>query len=555
MSTFTGSATAGAPPQSAARANPRLATPGPLETAGVVVLFLILGVLVFIGHLHRGSFYYDDWANSAITHYSGGFGGAINAFWHTTSYRPLLVLYEPVVHTIFGDHQHALLLWAIVLAALMSASFYVFLRTLNVERVHAAILGALVMLFPLSDSLRLWTTSSVVYLALSFYLIGTVVALHGLQRQPGRGATGLHAVAIVLYLLSIFTYEIAAPAILLSLAFYRREVAWKRAIRWWLCDVVAAVLALVLVTSGTTSLITPGTPQKVLSLGGELNHVKTIADQGLHVLAQAAEPFGSPAWPVVLAILAAVAVAGLATLSRLPAGHEARTLLRRWLFIWVAAIVAIIVGYVMIVPANPYYSPLEPGVGNRVNAFSALGYVTLIYATFMILATVLTGSRRVARPVRIAVVGVLVVVLAAGYVHRLTDDQHVWDRASEDQLHLLAVLKQGIPHPPANSTLYTVDYPAWTGPGIPVFASSWDLNGAVKVTYRQRHLSGYPLFAPTALKCTSSAVYPQGGGYGPKQSARYGRAYVIDVTKQAVVPITGVRQCRRAAALLKTASS
>jgi hypothetical protein len=546
-------AAAAQPPRLKPEAGPRPphTAVGPAETGVFGLLFLVLAVAVFFTHLHDGSFYYDDWANSAVTHYSGGFGGAIEAFWRITSYRPFLVVYMPIVNTVFGVHQHLLLAWALVLAAAMSAAFFLLLRTLGVQRVHAAILGALLILFPFSDSLRLWITASATYPSIIFYLLGTVVAVRGLRRTPGRNTAVMHTVAMSLYLLSVFTYEITAPAILVSLVFYKQETSWRRAITWWLGDVVCVVLALLFVTSSTFSLFNGGTPQKVLPFSQELDHVRTIADQGLQLLANAAEPFGSPPRLLVIAVLGAIVLVGFVVWSRLPRANPARASLQRWLLIWAASVAGIVVGYVMLVPADPYYSPLQAGLGNRINILAGLGYVTLIYATVVILATIGASSSVLLRISRIAIVGVLVAALGWGYVDRVDRDQAAWDQGSRMQLHVLAVLKGLDPRPSQRSTFYTFDYPGFTAPGVPVFVSSWDLNGAVKISYNDGTLRAYPLFAPTGLVCTRTAIYPLGGGYGPLQGSEYGHTYIVDVGRGTLVPVSSEATCRVQTSALK----
>ena len=147
----------------------------------------MLGVAVFGSHIVQGSFYYDDWANSAHTHEPGGandFGAALSYFWGFTGFRPLLALYVPVLHEVFGQHWGAHLAWAVVLATLMSGLLFAVLVELGIGRVHALLIAALVLVFPFSDATRLWATSATAHLTASFWLAGLWVALRGLD--PGR---------------------------------------------------------------------------------------------------------------------------------------------------------------------------------------------------------------------------------------------------------------------------------------------------------------------------------------------------------------------------------
>lgn len=53
----------------------------------------------------------------------------------------------------------------------------------------------------------LWATASVNNVAICFFLIG-LVALRALRRS-GNGGRGLHALAVLLYVISVLTYELA----------------------------------------------------------------------------------------------------------------------------------------------------------------------------------------------------------------------------------------------------------------------------------------------------------------------------------------------------------
>lgn len=136
------------------------------------------------------------------------------------------------------------------LGVLTSAAFYGLLRALRLRRLDAGALAALALLFPASDSTRLWLGAGAVNLSILLVLLGALLALHGL-RQPGKRAAVLHAGAVVLYLLGLMTYEAVAPAILVSGLLYRLRSPWRSALPRWAVDASAAVLVLAVVTSRT----------------------------------------------------------------------------------------------------------------------------------------------------------------------------------------------------------------------------------------------------------------------------------------------------------------
>src|SRR3954453_19748448 len=111
--------------------------PQPVEVVVVAILLLALGAAVFGSHILNGGFYYDDWANSARTHFPGGVVETLSAYWNLTSNRPVLVLYIPLTHWLFGQHMGLHLAWAVTLAAAMSTVLFLVLRMLRLPPLHA----------------------------------------------------------------------------------------------------------------------------------------------------------------------------------------------------------------------------------------------------------------------------------------------------------------------------------------------------------------------------------------------------------------------------------
>jgi len=137
------------------------------------------------------------------------------------------------------------------------------------------------------------------------------------------------------------------------------------------------------------------------------------------------------------------------------------------------------------------------------------------------------------------------VALGIGYVREIDHDKVAWDLASRWQNRVLRVLREHVQRPPSRATVYTFGYPAYTAPGVPTFASSWDLNGAVKLLYHRLRISGYPAIAGVTMTCTANGMYPSGAGYTVRYGASYGLAYLVDVgTGRVAVPGTSA-ECRR----------
>ena len=498
------------------------------ELAACAAALLVLAVAVFGSHVVHGGFYWDDWQLAARER----FPPAASPDYHGTldltlvGYRPVLALLLPAIHAVLGFHMWLHLALALLLAVATGLCFFAFLREAGLPAVHAGAIAALSMVFPWSDSMRLWSTAAVNTVGVCLYLLGTVAALRGL-RARGRRAAVLAVTGAVLYALSILTYEVAAAAALLSVLLYARIVPWRRALGRWTLDVVAVGAPLAFVALNT--------PRSKEGPEGLLDHAATIGDQALTLLARAAIPFGSPPRAVGLAAVGAI-VAAAALIARR----------RRWLAIAGAAALGVVAAYVLIVPADAHYQPLAPGVNNRINLLAALPYAALVYAVAMLAGEVVFAAapRRPAAGTVVAAAAILAV--GGGWIARHRADQAHWDRSRDLQDQVLAAIERALPNPPRGATIYTYGGRTYTAPGVPVFSVSWDLTGAVRLAYDRSALRGFALPGNARLRCDDAGVTPVSRAYGPLQRAPYGRAFAVDVRTARATAIAGPAACRAA---------
>jgi hypothetical protein len=542
--------TARVPPTEKGEVPPRArlaAGPSLREVALVALGLAAFALIVFRAHITHGSFYYDDWSNAALNAYppSPGFSGSLKAFWQLTGFRPMLALYMPMLYTVLGTHEHAQLAWAVLLVAFMATALFAVLRTLGIQKVHALLISALAIIFPASDATRLWPTAATASLVIGVYLCGLLLALRGLAATGRRTRIAYHAGAVALYLVAIATYELVATVALISVLIYAWQGGVRPALKRFAVDVTAIVVLLAYTVSQSKI-------DKSHSLGESVSHAGTIFDQSLTIIASAAEPFGSPSRDVVITLLLAVLLLGAIVWWRLPRNDGARRSIGGWLLTAIAATLWAWAAWAVFVPADPYYSPERLGVGNRVNAVAGVCVVIAVYATAMVAISVVSrlvrGRRRgTSSNPRVAVAAGLVVALALGigYVRKLDHDDSAWNLASRWQNRVFDSLRGGLPHPREGATIYAFDYPAYTDPGVPTFASNWDLNGAVKLLYHRSSISGYPAVVGVSMICTSDSVYPSGDGYTAQFGARYGLAYLIDVSTGQVAAPRSRTECAR----------
>src|SRR4051812_49626295 len=126
-----------------------------------------------------------------------------------------------------GTHKHALIALAVLYAVTTAWALYLLLRTLGLRAREAIVPAALLLLFPWTDSTRMWNTAAFDTLAVTFYLLGLVLAIHALRRR----SRVLTAGSLALYLAACWTYEVMAIGVLASVAVYLLVAPRREALR------------------------------------------------------------------------------------------------------------------------------------------------------------------------------------------------------------------------------------------------------------------------------------------------------------------------------------
>jgi len=508
----------------------------------LLLLLLALAAAAFGSHVVHGGFYSDDWAISELET-QRGYWGSVDALFDVLGSKPVLAVLLPVPHALFGSTTELHLALAAVLSVLTSASFYLLLRTLGLEHRHAGPIAALSLLFPWADSTRLWATASINNVAVILYLLGVVTALRGLAHSGHRSVL-MHAGAVTLYVLSVLTYELAAVAALASVLLYRYRSSWRRALTRWAADVLAIGAALAYTAATTVKHVAP--------LDDQVVNAAKMARGAASLVAAAFLPVGDPPRLVVgLALLLLVATAAL-VVRRGDADDPAVAELRRWLLVAAAAVGGTAAAYAMLVPAASF-TPLLPGLENRINLLAAPAIVTLVYALLMIAA--LLAFRRV-RPWRrwsLYAATAATVLLAVGYAVRLADDEDAWEHAAKEQQRVLAVMHEAVPQPPAGGTIYTFGQLGEAGPRVPVFYATWDLTSAARLLWRDFELDAYPAFQRARFACRRRGVLPQRlptpyGDLDPRDNSAdpavpYGDAVFVDIRTRSHEVIDDRSEC------------
>jgi hypothetical protein len=485
-------------------------TPSRRELAVAFLALLLLGAALFGPQVADGGFYWDDWQNAVNGHVAGDPGlftsldrGTLRPVF---GYRPALTVMLVVEHWALGGDKHLHLAMALLFGVLTAWALYLLLRVCGLGRLESAPPAALLLIFPWTDSTRMWATASFDTLAVALYLLGATLAVRALQGRAGRGAV---VASLALYLVASWTYEVVSAAVLASVALYLCVAPRRAALRRFGLDALVVAVALAVVVTGTSR-----EPQ---SLGTQVDHAGTLASQSFSLLARALVPVGYVPGVVGAALLAALCVWGYLR------GE------RRWLAVAGLGALCVAAGYALFVPAAPYYEPLAPGTTNRMNVLAAVGFSLVVYALVRLLARSPAWA------------AALCVLIGVGYVVKVADDQSGWQRSARLQAQVL----DAIPDPGGRATFYTFGMPTFAAPGVPVFSLPFDLKAAIRLKYHTHRLAGYPMASGTVVNCAPDIVYPTGGTYSRIHGARYGEAYFVDVPHRRVVPVRSRADCLR----------
>jgi hypothetical protein len=532
-----GRAAAWTEPRPAATVPGRIRTIGGRELAIAWALLGMLGVVAFGRYVRDGGFYLDDWANAAASLYSpgGGFGDALAHFWDLTMYRPVLVVYVPLTYELFGMHMGLHLAWAAALGIAVSALLFAVLRTVGLPRLDAWLAAALVLVFPWFDALRMWATASQVTLGVALYLAGLWVALVALRRRSWR----FHAASLALFVLSLLTYEIALALIAASGALYVALVGWRAARIRWGADLVVACAGVIWVASQTK--------RATSGLSEDLHHLKLIVSGAGTLLGRTAIAVGPQRTTLALALLGVAAAIALAVWRRDHGAASRETSMVPWLCLGAAGFVVAACGWAPFIPADPYYTPSVYGMTNRVNGLAGVGLVMVVYAACGVAGALAArlGASRSPR-IRPLVTALLAVLLGFTYVHVIDRHAGIWERAFRAELAGIGQMKTRFRDLPHGTTLFTSGYPAHQTLGVPIYAASWDVDGMVKVQYRDGTLRAYPVLPGTRLVCDRTGVRLVGPG-AEGIAASFPTARFLDVGSGRTAAPRDEAECQRQA--------
>lgn len=453
--------------------------------------------------------------------------------------RPLQAILFATMNLPFGSHMSLWLASVVALGVLISAALFLLLRELGLERLHAGVISALVLVFPAATSLRLWSATVAAQLTVALVIAGFLLALRAFE-AAGRRRLALHAVSLTLFVASLLLYESALPLMLASVLLYRLRVPWTAAVRRWAIDCAVLIPLVVLVTrSSSVNRTSRG-------LGSTLEHAGAMLADAKALALTVIVPFGGNSWYMLLAIALIPATAAIVS-ARLEPGSRLRLELRRWLALTLAGLVVVALGYAVFAGGHDYYTPSAPGIGDRINAAPSIGWVLALYGVIMLAATLACRGLAHARALRAAVAILACLALGASWARTAHRDADTYAHAYIEGERLLDTIATAVPAPPAGSVIWAFGQPLEAAVDVPIFVYAWDLTAALKLRYGDPTIAGRIGYAKTVFECRAEAIGLAGN---PAFGAAYGRAYFVDTISGRGQRIDTPAQCRRAARLL-----
>lgn len=510
------------------------------EVALAALSLALVATLIYLPHIRHGGFYFDDWADAAARFYPPGGPGlahVLDVYSGLFPYRPALILYIPLKYYVFGANIPLQLAWTVALGVIAATFLYGILRFFSVPWYHAWLIAALTLAFPWFDSTRFWEAASLSTFAIVLALGGLWLALVGLERRSWR----FHACAAALYLVSILAYEITLPAIAAAGILYALRFGWRNARARWGVDL--------LVVSAAGVWNAAHTNRTVSSISGDVDHLQEIVVSGGTILGRTLYPLGPHGHTTtVLALLGALYAGGAVVyFTKSHQREDGEWGLKQWLLLASAGLAIAVLGWVMFIPADPYYTPSVYGFTNRVNALSGLGLAVAAYAALGIGMTLVVLFAPRVRRLAPAIVVVLGLALGAAYVHVVERHSGIWGMAYRAERQGMDQIKRAFPDLPPETTVIASGYPAYQTLGVPIFASTWDLNGMIKLEYNDGSLSAFPLTSGLELVCRVGGVGMRGVEEAPPTVAPYGKVRLLDLQTGRRSAPRNQRQCRTVA--------
>jgi hypothetical protein len=507
---------------------------------------LAIAVAMYLPHASSHGLYTDDWWFTQRFHFLhhglGSIGSMLDVspfpnnyydhFSLTDSYRPGQTAMLVGQYLLTGQSGTARLVLAIPLMTIESFLLYLVMRLLGLRPLVAGAAAGLMAIGTFVDSTRLWSSVHSEMNAASLYLGGLSCALLGLRARTRNRRIAWHAAALLLYLLSVFTYEAFLIFLPLSVLAYLLVADRRDALRRWAADLVVFAIA-----AATVGRVAKN------DRGGHLT-ISHLWHRVEDVLPGAGRVFGwlIPAEPAIVVALGLVVLAGGAgaVLALRRPGEPGRAA-RQWLAVGGVALILALIGLIPLLPAEHALTPANTGFANRLLVTSSLTYPLLYVSAVALIAIGLaTLFRRPSWMLPLAIVGM--VLATGGLIGRELQRQDDFSAAWTEQQRIIDRIQHTLPPPQHNSVIISFRHPTALDGGMVSFDTDYDLDGALKLRYGDSTIRAHP-YIPGG-SCGPNGVSFT-GVFEPTNTLPYGHMYFVDVAGRRAIRIADQAQCSR----------
>jgi hypothetical protein len=504
---------------------------------------------MYVPPIFREGFYLDDWATLA------GFNDHSSHGWLSlfrlcvtgdSTVRPGACAYHVTMYWLFGAHTSMYHLVSAITLFVTALLLFVLLRSCRFSAWTAAATAALFIVFPGSDATRLWPEGNNLAWALLLYLAAVLVALAALQLQ-GRRAAVLHGLATMMFLLVLLTYDGMIPAVAMTGVFYYLARRDRAALGRGTADLLLAAgfgiwrAKFADISQAQQLTVTRSLGQlearEAQVLGGAWNTVKTLFLPG------------GPAGIAVAAMGLIVIVT--AVLIR----PDVRRTIGGWIAVAAGSAAFAAVSVSAYVTAVAYYTPAPDSLVNRMNIVAAAAYCLGFVAVLAAFATAVEAltPRRFAqrRVVAISVAGILAAVVLVDQYDYSRGDQRSYALSWTAQTKALRGIRRAVaPLAGTPEAILAFGEPLNEQRGIPVFAASWDLRGAIDATTSINPYLASPFFPSWGCGVTGVIGW-NGTVWEPYHQwwALYHHwlpIWFVDATTARAIHVTSAASCRMA---------
>jgi hypothetical protein len=478
-------------------------------------------------------FYYDDWALAAAMQDAGG--DFVTDYYDAchqddTGGRPGACAYHAGVYFLFGFHIKAYHLLALATTWLIALLTYILLIRCRLPTVAAAATAGFVVLFPGSDTGRLWPTGNNLQWATLLFLAGLLILMRAAEREDGR-RWAFAAVGLALFVAAGLTYDgviaaVGLAGIPLWFALRNRAALIAGAASAALAGGFVLYRFVSVSEKRASDFNVDRTPSQLVDRAGALLEG---AWRTFDVL------FLRPAWIYAGVVAIAILAAAIRPAARRP--------LAGWLAAAVSGAVFVAACVSIYLTAHDLYLPQPNGLFNRLNVSATSAYCLVFVA---LLGALYTAVRHLVpqRASRVAAIASVAVLVAPVLPH-----QYDWSRTTEASyteawkqetraLHAIGAVIDRVPE--RNAQIVSFGHPIWEERYIPVFAANWDLRGAIDSQTDHDPLEAIP-FAD--LACGEEGLTRAGATF-----LRYDEPspmYFIDVNSRRVERVSSRGSCDR----------